>query len=819
MFIGIDLGTSNSTLAVFDGESVTVVPNGLGENLTPSVVRMDARGGVSVGRKAQRFLETDPASVCAEFKRLMGTAEARSFAGVAKSFLPEDLSALVLAALLADARDSLGFAPRAAVISTPALFELPQNHATVKAGTLAGLEEVLLIQEPIAAAIAAGWRQDREGTWLVFDLGGGTLDVSLLETTDGRLRVVDHAGDNFLGGKDLDHAVVDWALQQIHAQFRVPTLRRGEPAAVRALARLKTACEQTRVELSRAGEAAIVVPGLCDDDEGKLVDVELTLTRSALEAAVEPLLTRAESVVRRLLTQNRRLPADVAQVVFVGGPTCMPALRSRIGELFGGRIAEGVDPMTTVARGAALYAATSGLDARPAAPASTAKVGLAMRIEHPPVTADGEPFVVGRFLLGRGQTMPHHVQIVRVEPPANPGTKPDDLAISSEGSFVSQVTLARQRRNRFCVSAFDASGGCVQLATSEFAIVHGVSVADPPLARTVGVACADDSVQPYFRKGTPLPARKMFVHQTVKAVAAHSQDEALLIPVVQGESCRAHRNRLIGTLEIRGVSKDLPAGSRVEVTLHLDRSGQLHTRADVPAIGQTFEDVVHVLVPSASVETLLAQLADVERRLEDVRKRAFQTGVAAAVQALEQVPSLLEDAEHTLEIAKAGDKDATQRARRLLSDIEDAVEEALAVLAWPDLDAEAERCTLLYTGLVAQWGTATEQSLFDQTLQAAAVARAAHNAAELERQLHAMHALGKASYCRNPQSSTNELDWLSSHVVEAVNVAEANRLLERAHVAQQRDDHFGVRGLLSQLWALFPNSVEERQKSFGSGVR
>lgn len=210
MFIGIDLGTSNSTLAVFDGETVTVVPNSLGENLTPSVVRVDGHGTVAVGRTAQRLGDSDPASLAREFKRLMGTAETFTFPG-GKALLPEQLAGHVLASVLADARDGLGFSPRAAVVSTPALFELPQNHATVKAGKLAGLDEVVLIQEPIVAAIAAGWRQEMEGSWLVFDLGGGTLDVSLLETKDGRLRVVDHAGDNFLGGKDLDHAVVGWA--------------------------------------------------------------------------------------------------------------------------------------------------------------------------------------------------------------------------------------------------------------------------------------------------------------------------------------------------------------------------------------------------------------------------------------------------------------------------------------------------------------------------------------------------------------------------------------------------------------------------------
>ena len=312
MFIGIDLGTTNSSLAVFDGEAVSVVPNAAGENLTPSVVRLDPRGNVIVGRRARAALESDPASTRSEWKRLMGTAELLSFgAAPGRALSPQELSAHVIGSLLGDARDALGFGPRAAVISTPALFEVPQNHATVEAGKRAGLEEVVLIQEPIASAIAAGWRGDSAGTWMVFDLGGGTLDVSLLETKDGRLRVIDHAGDNFLGGKDLDQALLDLVLRQARAQKGArpdsgggPGLRvsgaseRTTPRPRRALERLRVACEQAKIELSRAREALVLVSdvdlglGAANDDGAG--STEVVVTRADLERVMGPFMRSEE---------------------------------------------------------------------------------------------------------------------------------------------------------------------------------------------------------------------------------------------------------------------------------------------------------------------------------------------------------------------------------------------------------------------------------------------------------------------------------------------------------------------------------------------
>jgi molecular chaperone DnaK len=820
-FIGVDLGTSNSVLATFDGQTVAVVPNALGETLTPSVVRIDAAGAVSVGRRAQRQRETDPGNVAAAWKRLMGTEERLRFEAAGLALLPEELSAHVVGALLADARDALGFAPRGAVISTPALFELPQNHATARAGKLAGLEEVVLIQEPIAGAIAAGWRAEtgeRDGLWLVIDLGGGTLDVSLLETREGRLRVVDHAGDNFLGGKDIDDALCDWAAEEVARRFGV-RLETEPPRHRRARARLRAACEQAKIELGRADRAAVVVPDLDIGAASGPIDLELPIGRRELEALAAPVVARSLTVVRGMLTRLGRGPDEVGRVVMVGGSTLLPSLRAEVGALFGGRIAAGVDPMTAVARGAALYAGTIGLDARPVRQPARGPAGLAVRVEHPPVTADREPFVVGRFLPGAGEPLPARIAIAREDAGWRSDERDPAAQVSREGSFVLQVSLARNQRNGFRLQAFDAAGGETPLAGGGFVIVHGLSIADPPLARAVGVACADDQTQFYFAKGTPLPARRTFVHHTVRPVTAAGGEDLLAIPVVQGESTRSHRNRLIGVLRIAGVRADLAAGARVEVTLELDRSGQLHARADVPALGQTFEEVAHVLVPTATLATAAREIDATAARVGELQRRTFLAGAPAAVQALAGAADLLAEAESSLARARGGDADAAHKLHRLLLDLNGALDDAEAILAWPELERDAGSCVVRYTPLVAAWGTGAEQQLYEQTLQAVTAARQRRDAGELERQLDALRAIGRAAYCRNPQSLRDELEWAAANVSDAMDVARAHELVGRARTAAEAGNAAALRALMSEIWPLFPSSPEQQRRSFGSGVR
>jgi molecular chaperone DnaK len=272
-------------------------------------------------------------------------------------------------------------------------------------------------------------------------------------------------------------------------------------------------------------------------------------------------------------------------------------------------------------------------------------------------------------------------------------------------------------------------------------------------------------------------------------------------------------------LQLRGCQHDLPAGTRIEVTLQLDRSGQLHTRADVPGIGQTFEDVAHVLVPTATLETAERELAATSERTAALQRRTFQSGQAAAAKAIAEVAIWLADAARALGGARGGDADAAQKLHRLLLDANGALDDGEAILAWPELETEAQRWTLYYTPLVARWGTPAEQELFDEALEGSVAAKRARNAADLERHLEAMRSIGKASYCRDPQSLASELEWIVAHITQAMDVARAHQLLERARAAQAEGNRTALIATVAQIWELFSGSPERQEKSFGSGVR
>ncbi|MDO3411988.1 molecular chaperone HscC [Saccharibacillus sp. CPCC 101409] len=338
--IGIDLGTTNSAVSVWREGRSLLIPNALGDKLTPSVVGVDDNGDILVGRIAQERLLTHPLLTAGAFKRHMGTAKEIRLGD--RRFRPEELSALVLRALKADAESYLGEPVTEAVISVPAYFNDTQRKATRMAGELAGLQVERLLNEPTAAAIAYGLHQQRPETqFLVFDLGGGTFDVSILELFDGVMEVKAIAGDNYLGGEDFTNAIVEHFLNAFGTQ--------SSELERKTLAFLRDQAEAGKRNLSRR-QPIVMRAGIGGETK------ELRIDRDRFEQLVQPLVDRLRRPIERALLDASIDAASIDEIVMVGGASRMPVVYSMLSRMFGRLPAANIDPDETVAAGAGVQA-------------------------------------------------------------------------------------------------------------------------------------------------------------------------------------------------------------------------------------------------------------------------------------------------------------------------------------------------------------------------------------------------------------------------------------------------------------------------------
>lgn len=348
IIIGIDLGTTNSVVSYMQEDGVVkVIPNPEGHNTTPSVVAFKANGEEIVGDAAKRQVVTNPDTI-SSIKRKMGSAEKVHVACTDKSYTPQEISAKVLAYMKDYAERNIGKPVTKAVVTCPAYFNDAQRQATKDAGTIAGLDVVRVISEPTAAALAYGMENKKEQKILVYDLGGGTFDVSILDIGDGTYEVISTSGDSALGGDDWDHAIQNWLISEIKAQTNVDLT--GNKMA---LQRLKDESEKAKITLSSSLEALITLPYISVNENGP-VNFETTLTRAKFESLTHDLLKRTEDPVRKALTDAKLTPNDISEVLLIGGSTRMPAVVELVKKLLGKNPNCSVNPDEAVSIGAAV---------------------------------------------------------------------------------------------------------------------------------------------------------------------------------------------------------------------------------------------------------------------------------------------------------------------------------------------------------------------------------------------------------------------------------------------------------------------------------
>ncbi|HYV48023.1 MAG TPA: Hsp70 family protein [Myxococcaceae bacterium] len=842
---GIDLGTTNSCIARADGEAIRVYQNNDQMSVTPSVVRLLKNGRVVVGKRAYNAIADDSENIAQEFKRWMGQKGDKTFPAAGKTLTAEQLSAEVLKALKEDVRRADGADIRAAVVTVPAAFGALQCDATGRACAAAGLAQAPLLQEPIAAAIAYGVAPGaRDQRWMIFDLGGGTLDIAVVSTKDGRLTVLEHRGDNLLGGKDIDRRLAEHRfLEPLARTFALPDPAKDPAGHQRLLRRLVLKAEETKIDLSTQEQVVVSLVDLGDDADGAPIELELTVTRAELEREVEPLVDRAVRLAEEALEGARIRGRDLDRVLLVGGPTQMPLIRSALAGRLEARIDHSLDPMTVVARGAAVYA--GGIELEPAkvspAPAAVAPASPVPAAEAPagkpkvvlafdPVSAKTSAPVAGRLEGDAG--------ITELKLDAEGGYWSSGWFALSAGTFELPVMLQEGKTTRFFLYARDAAGTLVDVEPGELSIRHGLVISAPPLPHTIGVEVSKrggKELDPVFKRGTPLPAERTIRYRADRTVKPSDPESALAIKLWEGEDLREpEANVWVGNVKIAAADcrRAVPEGSEVEVTIKIDASRLITIEAFIPHLNQHFSNKLYVAQEEEKdyaelSSAVVDQVGEYRERLSRVEQTQAQAGDEKQAEEVERLKRELDELDHEATRTSATSNPDPDQSRRVVESARNVQSklnqlERGAGVGAPSVAMEAIAASRkMAREVVERFGSSLEKKelqMLEKQLERGldkADERAIQRVQEAFDALRFRVLLAQDWYWRELFESMRGPDqaWQSKEAAE--------KLLARGQEAISSGDGKDLREVVRELWKLQPKTKEEegQERAMRSGLR
>jgi molecular chaperone DnaK len=721
-YVGIDLGTTNSAICSYDGETVRLYKSPDQHDVTPSAIFLDKRGNKYVGSRAYNNAARNPENAAVLFKRLMGTSTPVPLPAVKLTMTPEECSAEILRTLFGYLPEEIRNGEGAgSVITVPAAFNQMQKDATMAAAEAAGIGRVALMQEPVAAVMSVMRSRKRDGAFLIYDLGGGTLDIAIGEGIGGRVSLLAHGGIAMCGGRDFDRAVFQsvvrpWLLEN----FELPDDLDSDPKFKTLTCMATWASERSKIELSQREETVISLPETelgVRDLSGADIYIDVAINRRQFDQLISSKIDESIQSAQETLSKAGVNARDVERIVFVGGPTHYKPLRDKVALALGIAPSTDVNPMTAVAEGASVFAESidwsSQSRGRKNARGTLSSEGpIAISLNFLSRTPDSKTRIVAK--IGGPPVAGRELQIDSLDTGWSSGRVP-----LRDGSTI-EVVLSKPGDNTFKVFVFDSNGGPVPLDSDKVVIARTAASIDAiPASHSIGIEVRQKvggrTVLDYLvREGDQLPKKGKRAFKAVESLKAGSTG-SLKFKLWEGDVVDTpNENRFIGTFEVRGVDFEdgvIPAGAELICDYELRDSGNIHLEVTIPAIGGSFASGHNFysrqegqIDYSKSSKLIEEQSEQAIERLDEMASKIEDPRLEEAREKLQRASSL-----------KPGESDP-ETAKQALDDVQDA-KRLLAQTRKEHLkdirQLELEQTVKLFDSHVRQYARQSEESAFD----------------------------------------------------------------------------------------------------------
>jgi molecular chaperone DnaK len=806
-YIGIDLGTTNSAICSYDGETVRLYKSPEQNDVTPSAIFIDRRGNKYLGKRAYDSAAKNPDNAATKFKRMMGTSTPVRLSAVDVTMTPEACSAEIL-------KLCFGYLPEeirnggntGTVITVPAAFNQMQKDATLAAAETAGLGSVALMQEPVAAVMCVMKQRKGDGVFVVFDLGGGTLDIAIAQSISGRVSLLAHGGVAMCGGTDFDRSILDNVVKPwLVEKFDLPEDFSANPKYKSLLRMCLWAGEKAKIELSSKEESVISLNEAdlgISDEAGSEIYVDIPFGRKRLDDLISEKVSQAIQSARETLEKAGLSPQDVERIVFVGGPTQYKPLRDKVAFELGIAPSIDVNPMTAVAEGAAVFAesidwASQTRGRKSGRGALSAGGGLDLSFNYVARTPDARARVVAK--VGGTAAAGAEFQIDSLDT----GWSSGRLTLK-DGATV-ELGLAKPGENTFKVFVFDPKGGPVALKEDKIVISRTAASIDAiPASHSVSVEALDKlggrGVLDYLvREGDALPKKEKKVFKAQESLKAGSVG-SIKFKLWEGDIADpVSDNRFIGMFEIKGSDFDdgvIAAGAELICEYEVLDSGNITMEVTVPSIGGSFHSGRNFYsrqegqIDYSQASKLVAEESqEVLERLEEMSSKIDDPRLDQARDKLAQAESI-RTGETDPELAKQA-MDNVQEAKRMLAL---ARKDNLRDIRQLELDKAAE----FFNRVVREHARPTEASSFDNLVKTAQRA-IDHPSGDFETHLAELRSKNFMILWRQEWFVIDRFKWLSTDAHLFPDAREHAQLVSAGAQALKANDMTKLRAVVAQL--------------------